>query len=233
VFTNLGATPCLLRGYPRISAVTPTGVRRVLRPRRGGTYFGRLVPADLPPVGHSFLDFATSTGCAGGAKARVTYRRLVFGLPHGGTLRAGRVSIAEVCGLSMSEFGLPERYSQPAPAAGTVATAEARAEVPAAVRAGNVLHYIVTLANPTNTTITLDPCPGYSEGLYTAGLVVRRSFALNCDSVHAIRAHEHVRYAMRLTVPKETAPGTGKLGWSLNTPSGPSVGRALIVKERK
>src|SRR5207249_12168591 len=45
--------------------------------------------------------------------------------------------------------------------------------------------------------ITLRPCPGYSEGVYASGLVVRRSFALNCDAVHAIGPHEHLRLCVR------------------------------------
>ncbi len=56
VFTNIGATPCLLRGYPTIRA----GNGRVLHPQHGGTYFGLLTPADLQPRGHVFLDLATS-----------------------------------------------------------------------------------------------------------------------------------------------------------------------------
>src|SRR5439155_5237957 len=50
VFINTGPGRCLLRGYPTITGVTSSGNRRTLRPIRGsggGTYFGRLVPADM------------------------------------------------------------------------------------------------------------------------------------------------------------------------------------------
>lgn len=230
VFTNLGAKPCLLRGYPTISAEPPAGGRRLLRVRRGGTYFGRLVPADLPPGGHVFLDFGTSNcGCRCEGGKPVRYRNLVFTLPRGGSVHAERVSITVDCFLSMSDFGLPPRYSQPRAAPGTAGTLHARLRPPAGVRAGTTLVYTVTLSNPTRTTVVLRPCPGYTEGLYVSGLVVRRSFALDCDSVHAIPAHGQVRYAMRLVVPRKAAPRTAKLGWNLNTPTGPSEGGVIRI----
>src|SRR5439155_20782267 len=185
VFINTGPGRCLLRGYPTITGVTSSGNRRTLRPIRGsggGTYFGRLVPADMAPGGQTFLDFATSAGCDGGRRPGTTYRRLVFGLPTGGSVRGGQVAITTVCGLSMSEFGLPERYAPfPRPTPGTAGKLTVRAQLPATVRAGSVLRYTITLVNPTTTAVALRPCPGYTQGLYAHGLVVRRSFALNCD----------------------------------------------------
>jgi hypothetical protein len=229
VFTNTGANFCLLRGYPTITGVTHAGARRTLRPIRGGTYFGRLIPADMAPGDHVFLDLATSSACEGGRKSGSTYRRLVFGLPNGGSVRAGRVSITAVCGLSMSEFGLPERYEPIAPAAGTAGTLRVRVRLPPTVRAGSVLRYTITLVNPTTTTVVFRPCPGYTQTLYPKGPVVHRSFALNCDSVHAIPAHERMRYAMQLPVPRQAVPGAAKFGWSLDTPTGPFVGRVISV----
>jgi len=39
--------------------------------------------------------------------------------------------------------------------------------------------------------------------------------------VRAIPAHGRVGYAMRLAVPRRAKFGYAKLGWSLNTPTGP------------
>jgi hypothetical protein len=101
--------------------------------------------------------------------------------------------------------------------------------VPATVRAGTVLHYTVTLSNPTKTTIKLKRCPGYSEGVYASGLIVRRSLALNCDTVRAIGAHNHVTYAMELAVPRKAPAGVSKFSWSLNDPNGPFAGGIITV----
>ena len=75
----------------------------------------------------------------------------------------------------------------------------------------------------------LQPCPGYTQSLYTPRASVHRSFGLNCDSVQVIPAHRRVRYAMQLEVPRRAAPGTGKFGWGLDTATGPFVGRVIAV----
>ena len=127
-------------------------------------------------------------------------------------------------------FGLPERYPPTKGAtAGSAGKLSAHAHVPDGFRAGNVLRYTVTLSNPTKTTVRLDPCPGYSESLYASGLVVRRSFALNCRSVHAIPTHGQVEYAMQLSVPRRAKPGNAKFLWELDTPTGPFAGEVVQV----
>jgi len=229
VFTNVGSNPCLLRGYPTITGFTSVGGRRALRPTRGGTYFGRLVPADMAPGGRTLLDLATSTHCEDG-QSGTTYRQLVFGLPAGGSVRGGHVSITVLCGLSMSAFGLPQRYEpSPHPAPGTPGTLRVRVQLPAAARAGSVLRYTITLVNPTTTAVALHPCPGYTQALYAPGLVLRRSFALNCDSVDTIPAQGRVGYAMQLAVPNGAVVGVAKFGWSLDNPTGPFAGRGISI----
>jgi Domain of unknown function (DUF4232) len=228
VFTNAGARPCLLRGYPKVTGETAAGMRAELHAQRGGTYFGRLLPSNVPPGGHVFLDFATSTGCDLGRKRAIRYRHLVFTLPQGGSVR-GRVTISEVCGLGMSEFGLQERYAEPRAAPGTAGTLQARVRLPESVRAGSALRYVVILSNPTRTPLVLHHCPGYTEGLYASGLASRHSFALNCDSVSSIPAHGHARYAMKLKVPPRAPAGPAKLSWNVNTPTGPFAGGVVQV----
>lgn len=104
VFTNVGTDACLLHGYP---AITANGRRVPVR--RGGTYFGRLVPAVLRPGGRGFLDFGTAdlTDCPIGPST-VVYRDPVFKLPNGGQVRGIHVAITEHCSLSISELGRPE-----------------------------------------------------------------------------------------------------------------------------
>ena len=47
-----------------------------------------------------------------------------------------------------------------------------------------------------------------------------------------IRARRHVRYVMELAVPRGAPAGVAKLGWSLNTASGPAVGGIVTVTAR-
>jgi len=231
VFTNTSTRPCLLRGYPTITAETSAGTRRMLRPQRGGTYFGQLVASDLRPGGHVFLDLATGVACNGGNKPTVRYHGLVFTLAGGGRVPGGHVSIDDVCGLSISTFGLPERYAEPRAARGTAGTLKVTLRLPQGVRAGTMLSYTVVLSNPTRMTVVLRPCPGYTQSLYSPTAMVHGSYALDCDSVRAIHPHERVRYAMRLAVPGR-AKRYAKIGWSLDTPTGPFVGSALPVAPR-
>jgi hypothetical protein len=230
VFTNKSKHPCLLRGYPSITAITGNGARSPLPARREGFTFFYLVPADVRAGGHSFLALATGDGCNGGTNKPVIYRSVNIATPGGGTVHApANVQISDVCGLYISSFGLPARYTPLAPAPGTAATLWASVQLPKTVRSGSKLMYTITLSNRTKTPVKLTPCPGYNEGIYTSGLVVRRWLSLNCATVHAIPAHKHVRFAMVLSIPAKTPPGIAKFGWSLNTPTGPFVGRVITV----
>jgi hypothetical protein len=230
VFTNIGKRACLLRGSPAITGVTENGVRSPLRARRQGFTFFYLAPADVPAGGHSVLGLATSGACNGGTNKAAIYRSLNIAIPGGGTLHApADVQISEVCGLYISSFGLPARYTPLPPAPGTAASLTASVQLPKTVRPGSKLIYTVTLSNRTATPVKLTPCPGYNEGIYASGLVVRRWLSLNCATVHAIPAHHHLRFAMELSVPAKTPPGIAKFGWSLNTPTGPSVGRIITI----
>jgi hypothetical protein len=120
---------------------------------------------------------------------------------------------------------LPEHLAEPRPQPGTPATLEARIDLPSSVRAGATILYTVTLTNPTDVAVSLRPCPGYTDGLGS-------SFALNCDTVHAIPPHGHVDYAMRIRIPeKYTRNGVAKVAWSLNTPTGPHTAAAASVTQ--
>jgi len=55
-----------------------------------------------------------------------------------------------------------------------------------------------------------------------------RRLRLNCESVHAIPAHGHTRYAIQLAVPRD-ASGFAKLGWHLDTPTGPFAAGAVQI----
>jgi hypothetical protein len=211
IFKNTGVEPCLLRGYPAITADTPTG-RRVLHPRHFNL---GLVPANLPPGGRTYLDFGTSDcGCRCLRPHPLRYRNLAFTLPGGGRLATG-ASLVVDCFLGMTPFGLPERFRDPKARPGAAGTLKSRINLPRLVHNGATIFYTVTLTNPTDVAVSLQPCPGYTDGL-------NRSLALNCDTVHEIPPHSHVDFAMRLRLPaKYTRAGIAKVVWSLNTPTGP------------
>jgi len=188
------------------------------------------VPADIPPGRRVVLNLGTSDcGCTCLRPHPTIYRHLEFGLPQGSSVPGGRFTLIKDCYLETSRFGLPENDIEPQAQLGTPGTLVARGRSPQSVKAGSIFQYTVELSNPTDDVVTLSPCPGYTEGVYTPSAHVSHSFRLNCDAVHSIRPHGRVRYAMELAIPRR-ASGFAKIGWSLNTPTGPYVAIVPLVQ---
>ena len=226
-FTNTSRTTCLLGGRPRVTGINAAG-RRVAISASGGTFFGRLLPADIAPGAKGYLYFGTSAGCSGPSPQAV-YRSLSFQIPSGGTLVSTLSLTADSCGLAMDGLGLQEGGSpQPTPFPGSLGTLNAHLDLPSSVALGQTLHYTVTLQNPSDMPVSLSPCPSYTE---TLGYPNNRTeaFWLNCDQVTVIPPGGQVVYTMELQVPSDGVIGIGKFNWSLNNPDGPSVGGGVTI----
>jgi hypothetical protein len=229
-FTNTSRSTCLLRGYPRISAVGQSGVRAALHPLEGSSPIG-VTPSDITHGGHVYVYLATVTACNGGAPI-ADYRSLIITLPHGGVLTpAPSVEVGIACSLlEMTAFGVPQRYAATPTAAGTFATAIARIVSPPSARAGEILRFTVSLSNPAaKREIALRPCPAYTEGIYASGTADDRSWRLNCASLGHIPAGGHVRFAMELAIPTDARAGPAKLSWEGDTPNGPYAGTVIEI----
>jgi hypothetical protein len=235
VFTNVGPTTCLLGGYPQVTGELSSGVRAVLRiPHRPGGVFSAVVPADVPPGQHGYLDLGFSGACPVGRS--VLARRVSFRLPGGGTV-ATRYRMRHPCqGYAMSQLGRFAPEPQPPRRdPGTPDVLEVRLSVKnmARVPTSRRLHYVVTLVNPRDVPVALRPCPSYTEGVAAApgnGLnaSVQRSFFLNCDTIHVIGPYQRVRYRMELAL--GPAPTTlGKLYWHLNSPNEPIAVAVIAI----
>jgi hypothetical protein len=235
-FTNISRTSCLLSGFPTVSALAPSGQRLRLRhvtPSPQGTFFGLLVPALISPGHHVYLDLATEdVTCTLGRP--FVYRDLTFRLPNG-TRLITHTRLTRLCGgWQISRFGLPERTTATAPPSpGSLDTLRVTIAVPSLAQAGGTLRYLVTITNPTDTLVRLEPCPSYTEWFYLPAKPIDRhrspAFLLNCDAVDRIRPGEHVRYEMRLRIPAMPS-GVAKFGWHLNTPNEPGAGGALTIR---
>jgi hypothetical protein len=233
-FSNVSRASCLLRGFPTISALAPDGRRVRLHPARSprGDFFGVLVPAAMPPGHHVYLDLATEdVTCRLGLP--FVYRNLTFLLPNGRRLIT-QTRLPRFCGgWRISRFGLPERTTATAPPSlGSVDTLRVAIAVPSLAQAGATLRYLVTITNPTDTLVRLEPCPSYTEWFYLPANPIDHhrspAFLLNCDAVDRIAPGEHVRYEMRLRLPAMPS-GVAKFGWHLNTPNEPGAGSALTI----
>ena len=234
-FTNISRASCLLTGFPAISALAPDGRRVPLHPVRSspnGTFFGLLVPAAMRPGRHVYLDLATEdVTCRLGG--RPVYHELTFRLPDGGRLLT-HTRLASFCGgWEMSRIGLPQRTTATTPPrAGSVGALHVALSLPRSARAGAALRYLVTLTNPTDTPVRLDPCPSYTEAFYLPSPPtdphLSQALFLNCDTVRSIAPGQRVRYEMRLRLPAMPS-GLAKFGWHLNAPTEPGVGTTLTI----
>jgi hypothetical protein len=242
-FTNTGRVTCLLRGFPIITGRAPSGRRVRLHPRRSGTFFGPLVPADIAPGQHVYLDLGSEDVTCDLAHPLV-YRDLTFRLPGGGAI-SSHAHPGRLCGgWDMSRFGLPPRTTATIPPQpGRLDTLRVSLHVPSSARAATTLRYLVTLTNPTHTPVRLMPCPSYTEAINATFIPSKRyprkavptrqrfrtaAFFLNCGTVHAIAPGQHVRYQMRLAIPR-IPPGWAKFGWHLNTPTEPAAATMLTI----
>jgi hypothetical protein len=227
IFVNTGAKTCLLRGSPQLTAVR-NGKRVTLLARPHDTFFGDLDPSDLRPGGFTLLRIHTTDVCNKPAQ-HLTGVQVV--LPNEQLVDApASIKLDDSCGLGVSDFGVPRRYKQQTAGPGTPGTLKATLDLPASAKSATTLDYTVTLANPTDTTVKLTPCPGYTQGAFAQGYALRLSYRLNCKTVRTIAPGKSVTYAMQLDLPQTKRDVDTKFAWGLDTPVGPYAAGTLSVR---
>jgi hypothetical protein len=163
----------------------------------------------------------------------VRFRSIVVELPdNGGSFAV--TNYLPCSPIAETQLGVqPPPVPEYVPPPGTLQSLQARTLAPDRVRAGRVFAYVVTLTNTGSKTVSLLPCPGYTEslGLYLSGRwqVEQSSYELNCSSVRRLLAGQSRRFAMRIRVPADAQPGSVKLVWSLDSGNGPANGRGVTV----
>jgi uncharacterized protein DUF4232 len=214
-FRNISSSSCLLKGFPRVVASEPG--RQDVVASDGGFFVGHFeVTADMAPGQVTYLSIETETDCTARYTTPNTWPTLIYhtvtvDIPGGGDvqLHFAGTSLDVLCGLFTGRFDGPHpatRYTS-----SPIAHATAALELPSTVRAGTMLDYVVHLTNPTSRTMTLDPCPAYTQGVGSAG---KEILALNCDVVRRWLPHQTVRYAMQIPVPATTPTGPAEVHWN-------------------
>ena len=226
-FTNTGPRPCLAAGFPAVALREANGRRVRVKRARGGTYFGIMAPADIAPGRAAELDLATEDVTCPPSGDRPV-RLLGFRVGGGSITLRGLLG---GCGhWELSMLGRSQRWAneQP-PRAGTPGTLAVtwslRPSFP--VRAGQTLHYIVTLRNPTRTAVRLTPCPSYTETVVPRR-VFTATYYLNCSAVRVIAPGQSIHFRMRQQIPRGVS-GLAKLGWHLDTPVDAGAGAAVTI----
>ena len=125
--------------------------------------------------------------------------------------------------------GFQPQLTTKVPSPGSVASLYPHLQLPETIKAGSILHYVVTLENQTNTNVSLAPCPVYQEEIFVPSestQKISRTLQLNCSRIHSIRPHSQVSFEMVIAVPSQTGPA--KFSWQIG-PSGPYMGVRIEV----
>lgn len=221
LLTQVGPEPCYLPAPPDAAALLPDGAVDPATPNRSAVH-----RVDLRPSQGAFLLVGTPASCAGVGHPKVA-DRLRLTLPGSQVVTVDGVWINVECGP-------PEVLifsADPAPTpTGPLAGLRVRMDAPGTVQRGTTLTYLVTLANPTQNTIVLDPCPSYTEALGTAADVgPLRTLLLNCSAAPSLAPGAQLVYEMKLAVPSTMPLGPTKLSWQLDVPAGATAGARLSV----
>jgi Protein of unknown function (DUF4232) len=129
--------------------------------------------------------------------------------------------------------------AKPSPLRALQATAQ---DYPARIKPGQLLKFVITLANPTDAAVPLRvaPPPSYAIGAYCArtpsvpGYQFARLYSLDDRPRPAIPAHGAVRFAMELAIPALACPASRlQLTWQSSTlgyePQGPHTAFTVAV----
>jgi hypothetical protein len=235
-FTNVGKVTCRLSGYPTLTAITTSGARISLRPEHG-TYFGNTTAANLRPGARGEFLLAGVDQCSPTTVPLVVYRAVVISLPN----NAGSFTTTRFppCGYTDGFWESQVGVSPPVPgvfvpASGTIASLQAKLELPVRITGGHVLHYTVVLSNSGPRAVSFSRCPGYTEFLtLTKGLSVRLhtwSYELNCRAIARLQAGKSARFEMDMTVPKVSQAWVAKFSWELDTGNGPFIGTVVRIE---
>jgi hypothetical protein len=231
-FVNSSGSTCVLKGEPTIGGLEAEGILVPLVITLG-SYFGDPgPPANIATGEVAALNISGADACPAvlGGKHRA-YPMLRIGLPAGGGVDAAAHGFDTVCGVSVSQFGVPAD-AEPA-VDPPLSPLTAQISAPPTVVAGQILMYTVTLTNPRSTDVSLSPCPAYDEfvgsGSNSMWVATVLHYYLNCDATPTIPAGASVTYEMRLTLPANQPEGMAKFGWDLQGGGGPSAIAPLMV----
>jgi hypothetical protein len=221
--TNTSARACTLDGVPTVkllSQQTPVSVEY----GKFGT--GQAVKVGLPAHGAANFridwgaPFCPSSTDGGPYSLRAVVDGVTLGIAMDSTDsprcmdQKTNPSVTSSVATSPIEPGAvsPER-PKAAPFPVHILTATA-GDYPAEVEPGQLLKFVITLANPTGTAVSLAAPPhlGYAVGAYcartpsTPGYQFAQLYSLDNRPRPAVPAHGRVRFAMQLTIPALTCP---------------------------
>jgi hypothetical protein len=231
---NTGTEACHLPGFPGVqlqpaNEAPQTVGASELAPQLAGS---RL---DLAPGEEAIVLLGTPGSCeaANGPQRRVS-KRLQLALAGGGVKALDGVHIDTLCGrATVMRFERVESEGAARATAmkqgGALSQLTGSISAPDEASRGGLLHYTVTLNNPTAAPVSLAACPSYTQSLYADGKSADTILRLNCSGAGGqIPANGSVSFDMQVAVPAGLAAGSGKLSWKMD--GGPGVGKMIGLR---
>ncbi len=235
--TNTGKATCRLSGYPTMTAVTGSGAREPMQPGHDNY----VAPANLRPGDTGEFEVAEGV-CFGGTTTTSFPGTLIVKLPRGdGSVTVDSYS-SNVCagGYAVSESQMGVVLPAPGESAQErdLTYAQPDVRIPALAKGGRVLHYLLLLSAGTSRTLSLLPCPGYTEILTLGGnafvggvgaSIYKWSYELNCHPASELVPGRTLKFAMDLPVPQVSKAQQATLTWQWAMENSPSVTTSLTV----
>ena len=222
---NIGRASCSIPDIPKsITAVGPNG-------RRGNLEIQPLEQTgtiSIPSGTGVTLMLQASDFCDAAGTIRPTnhYNSVNIDLTTG-VLELKNIHLLLCANQIFSGFQ-PQRATK-VPSPGSVASLYPLLQLPKTIKAGNTIHYVVTLENQTNNNVSLIPCPVYQEEIFVPSgstQKISRTLQLNCSSIHSIGPRSQLSFEMVIAVPSQTGPA--KFSWQIG-PSGPYIGARIEI----
>jgi len=218
-FTNTSSAPCILIGAPIVTASIPDAAAAMTATTASSVISDPGPPLAIGPGGVADVNVENDQGC--GASSTESFASSVtFTLPNGGGSlsieipSSVQVEIDSSCGIQTTNFGVIPTASSPSTPSPLEAVKVA-ISAPASVASNSTVTYDVLLTNPTNSSISLNPCPSYLEWLGVGSNRVSGAYELNCSNVSSVGAGSTITYQMLITLPAGFPAGSGTLHWSL------------------
>jgi len=212
---NVGAVTCTLDGHPKAQ-----GVDRFGKPIGPASQTGKYMPNVGTENGYATIEpgeparFILSIGSAGCPGQPIRYQGADLALSNGFRFTIKNAWLTGSCPLKASA------WEPVTSASGQYWALEARLEAPSSVEAGKELVYTVELLNVTDATVSLSPCPIYTQvlapeqrfDLDELASLYHNTHQLNCTT-QSIGPRRTMRYQMKLPVPQGFPPGKTLLHW--------------------
>jgi hypothetical protein len=190
---------------------------------------------DLAPGEEAIVLLGTPGSCeAANRPQRKVSKRLQVALPGGGLKTLDGVHVDTLCGrATVMRFervqGEAAARAMALKAGGALGQLGGSLSAPDQASRGGLLHYTVTLTNPTAAPVSLAACPAYTQSLYADGKSSESTARLNCAGAGGqFPANGSVSFDMQVEVPATLAAGNGKLSWKLD--GGPGVGKSISLR---